>query len=86
MAGGEAQAALSPPFDFEQVQALVHRAGLASSHKDYAASARLYAEASALMGAAVNVVLQQRMGDALMHTGDYDGTSGDGCLCHCAIF
>jgi len=61
-----------PPFDFTRVQALVHRAGLASSHKDHAESARLYTQASELMGGAVNVVLEQRLGDALMHTQEYE--------------
>ena len=61
-----------PPFDLDRVQALVHRAGLASSHKDHAESARLYTQASELMGGAVNVVLEQRLGDALMHTQEYE--------------
>ena len=88
----------------------MHRAGLASSFKDYVGartpsllradrgwrcsvlatrhvpiadeintalrhlpeSAQLYSEASQLMGATVNVVLEQRLGDALMHTHEYE--------------
>ena len=88
----------------------MHRAGLASSFKDYAGtgtqsllraergwrcsvlatlhmpiadeintalrrlpeSAQLYSEASQLMGATVNVVLEQRLGDALMHMHEYE--------------
>lgn len=69
-----------PPFDFEKVQELVHKAGLASSFKNYAESALLYAKASQLMGTAVNVVLQQRMGDAKMHIGDYEGKYYQKCL------
>ena len=36
------------------------------------------------MGAAVNVVLQQRMGDAMMHIGDYEGESNGAVELVCA--